>query len=279
VLTLNLGLLALGLPLGQEIALSPFLRDRLAAAPEHVRAAGPDIVALQEVYTERQRRFLERALRDTHPHAGWPDDRRRLPGSGLMVLSRYPIARMRFERGAARMGCLAVSIEVPGFGTVGLVNAHLTVGGMLRRPGVTDSLARRIGEIDGILSVARQCQDAVVVLLGDFNCGPTVWRDCYKRILGAGYIDAFAAANPPATHGDPTWDARNPLNAEGPYRSAPSQRIDHVFLRSDVAPASGRIVFTEHSVATAGGRRVPLSDHYGVRVALAILPPAAARPR
>jgi sphingomyelin phosphodiesterase 2 len=59
LLTLNLGLLATR-PLGLwQICLAPHVNERLVATPAHLRGIEADVIALQEVYSERHRRFLK----------------------------------------------------------------------------------------------------------------------------------------------------------------------------------------------------------------------------
>lgn len=254
LLTLNLGLLAWG-PLWAPIcAHGP---ERLAAAPALLRAAGADVVALQEVYTARHRRLIAEALGDLYPHAAAPETDELLLGCGLMLLSRYPIIGQSFtplprRPGMAarlsRPGCQRVLIDLPGAEPVAMVNTHL--------PAFAENRQRQ-SEAAHLLGVG---EDAI--LLGDFNCSPAVDADVYRRILWAGYRDAFAEVQA----GEPaTWDAANPLNRIGPHRDAPSQRIDHVFLPQRFRTMTARICLTEPAVAVTGGA-VPLSDHYGLMV-------------
>jgi endonuclease/exonuclease/phosphatase family metal-dependent hydrolase len=279
VLTFNLGLPALR-PFGLfRVALAEHLGARLAAAPAHLRASGADVIALQEVYTSRQRDWLRQALHDSHPFACVPAHRRSLLGSGLMLLSRYPIrqgmfvpARSRSALGTAltERGFLATEIVLPGGRHLRLLNVHLTIGAPFRTPE-----ARRLAEIEHLLVLAKQHAQLPAILLGDFNCSPEVEAIHYRRIIAAGYSDAFAAvagaAEMPAAA---TWDATNPLVARGPYRGSPSQRIDHVFLPTalggTIEPVAARIAFREASVALRGGRHSTLSDHYGLLVRLAV---------
>lgn len=256
LLTLNLGLLSWG-PLW-----APFCAHgpaRLAAAPALLRASGADIIALQEVYTARHRRQLAEALADAYPYVAAPGTEELLLGSGLMLLSRHPIIGQSFTAlprrpGVAgrlsRPGCLRVLVGTPGAGQVAVVNTHL--------PAFDDGRQRQ-AEAAHLLGLGRDA-----ILLGDFNCSPVIDQSIYRRILAAGYRDAFAevAAGEP-----PTWDAANPLNRIGPHRDAPSQRIDHVFLPEGCRAVSARICLTEPAVTVPGGP-VPLSDHYGLMVSL-----------
>jgi endonuclease/exonuclease/phosphatase family metal-dependent hydrolase len=200
-----------------------------------------------------------------------------------MVLSRYPIAQAEFVRRHRAPGsqsvisekaCLCTDIAVPNRGIVRLINLHLTVGGVLRNSHRPQKPAQRFTEIDEILDIARDPHRPPALLLGDFNCGPTVNSDVYERIIAAGFSDAFTAAVLPGNADAITWDQNNSHNATGRHRHAPSQRIDHVFVPSSLAmsivPLMTRIEFDKATVDVGRERRVTLSDHYGLSVNLGL---------
>ena len=161
-----------------------------------------------------------------------------------------------------------------GLRIVRLINLHLTVGAVLRRSNGPDIHARRFAEVDEILAIARRLDRAPALLVGDFNCSPAVNSDVYGRIVASGFADAFTTAGRQRSADAVTWDQNNPINAAGCYRHAPSQRIDHVFvplaLASSVVPVMTRIDFNNVTIDVGRGRRVPLSDHYGLSVSLAL---------
>jgi len=282
-MTLNLGLLGWR-PFGfAGISVDQHIEERLAAAPAHLRASEVDIIALQEVYASRHRRFLRESLRDTYPHSFAPWKPRSVLGSGLMVLSRYPIAQAEFVRrhrapgshsAISEKACVCTDIAVPNHGIVRLINLHLTVGGVLRNSHRPQKPAQRFTEIDEILEIASRPHRPPALLVGDFNCGPTVNSDVYERITAAGFTDAFTTAALPGNADAITWDRNNPLNATGRYRHSPSQRIDHVFVPSSLAmsivPLSAKIEFNKATINVRRERRVALSDHYGLSVNLAL---------
>ena len=207
---------------------------------------------------------------------------RSLLGNGLMLLSRFPIVRSAFLPciGASwwlnplwRQGFLLAEIELPGAGRTSLINVHLAANLPFGDAEATASERNRTREIGQLLAAA-SAQSSAAILIGDFNTSDQIYPANYRRIIEAGYADAFVAANGEVRDGDDTftWDAANPVNGQGRFRHAPSQRIDHVFVATArqpaLVPTSARVVLRDKSVRTASGERVSLSDHYGMLVAL-----------
>jgi len=283
LMTLNLGLLALR-PLGlRGLSFARHVDRRLAAAPDHLHDSGADILALQEVYASPHRRFLRKRLLQSYPYACVPKKLRSVLGSGLMFLSRHRILSSEFfpwrgaplENALSAKGCLYIAVDIPGHGPVGLLNLHLSVGGVLRLPNQPDANVRQLAEIDQVLTIANSLLPVPPILIGDFNCSPVVNPEVYGRIVAAGFVDAFAAtATAEQKQFVVTWDPANPLNAGGVHRHSPSQRIDHVFVPSTsigtFTPVMNSIEFRSPTVDVGRGRKVTLSDHYALFQRLAI---------
>ena len=284
LLTLNCGLLrisALGRTLLEP---APFIADRLAALPAALRAVDADIVALQEIYKVAHKRQVMKALADRWPHAAFPQ-RRPLHklDSGLLVLSRFPIADARFhpfkaaprdEKAFVHRGCFETIHAVPGFGPMTLLSFHTTAGGTRHDPEsvVADSI--RGQQIDAILGLAERAPDSPAILIGDLNAGPPVSMANYRQVVARGYADLFAeGVGEAAAASAVTWDSRQPLNRRGPHGHQRPQRIDHIFLKHSWLErwrvAEARLVLTEPNVPIPGGERVTVADHYGVFVRLA----------
>jgi endonuclease/exonuclease/phosphatase family metal-dependent hydrolase len=281
VLTFNLGLLGFELRNHWRMAVDAHFGERLAAAPRLLSSLDADIVALQEVYSPTDRQVLARAMAARYPFQTASPKTHSLVGNGLMLLSRFPILHSAFMpcRGSPlwtlpfwKQGLLAVEFDLPSIGRVRLINVHIAASVPFSHADSTASRANRDREIDQLLS-ATNGGEVTTILAGDFNTGPSVHPEHYDRIIGAGYADAFVASNPSAAGGF-TWDAANPLNAHGRFRDAPSQRIDHVFVRgsqsASLEPTSAHIVLQDRVIQTAAGQQIPLSDHYGMLVSLAL---------
>lgn len=286
LLTLNCGLLRLGLLGRALLEPAPFIKERLAALPTALRAVDADLVALQEIYRAAHKRQVMAALADRWPHAIFPGGKLLKLDSGLLVLSRHPIAADSFhpftaapgdERRFVHRGFFATLHEVPGVGRVRLLSFHTTAGGLGHDPeaAITDAIRER--QIDAILDYAERDPATPHVLIGDLNAGPPVSMGNYRQVLARGYADLYAEAHGEAAAARAvTWDSQQPLNRRGPHAHQRPQRIDHVFLHrrwlDRFAVAAARIVFAEPVVAVPAGMRVTVADHYGVHVRLELRP-------
>lgn len=280
LLTFNVGLLSL---LGGRIQPAPHVLERLAALPDALLDSHADVIALQEIYAESHRRFLISRLRDAYPHAAYSRGGR-LPGleSGLMVFSRHAVTAEfeRFRTGTIdemlfdRKGILATTITAGAFPSMALFNVHTTAGGLFSHPESARVDAIRNRQIEQLLNLTESRRDAMTLIAGDLNAGPGVSENNYRLLEKRGFMDVHRMLHRDCN--DPTWEPTNLLNRNGPHKTSPPQRIDHVFVRSCdldakvIRPVSSSIVFKEARVPVSGNRKVTLSDHYGLLVVLDI---------
>ena len=277
ILTFNLGLLGFRVPGVCFVPMADHVQRRLEVAPHQLIGTDADIVALQEVYDHRHRRYLASAVKDAYPYTYGVGDRWSMFSNGLMVLSRHPIVSGLYapapgfrllERAISRKGYLCIEIMLPGIGRMRLINVHLTVSGMFFPSVERVDDERRRDEISHLVDLADANGSEPAVLVGDFNCSPDVHADHYHHITEAGYVDSFVAGG--ETGDGFTWDVNNALNRNGPYKNSPSQRIDHIFipkaLLASLSPVNGTVMFDRPTVSIDGADRVTLSDHYGMMV-------------
>jgi endonuclease/exonuclease/phosphatase family metal-dependent hydrolase len=275
--TLNAGLLSV---LGGRVEFAPFVAERLADLPEQLRRLDADIVALQEVYRQEQREFILAALRDVLPHFAYGRKRRNLGiENGLLTLSRLPMTgslalfrdRAIDERLLDNKGVLACRIEIGGGSGLTLFNLHTTAGSFLLHPEGPKANRIRARQIQQVLELAA-ADAAVTMIVGDLNAGPGVSEENFRQVLEAGYESVYDLLQGPDRAY--TWDPANRLNRNGPHRSSPPQRIDHVFMRKRdlvrgrIRPLSSVICCQEETVSTPAGERVTVSDHLGLQVDL-----------
>lgn len=284
-LTLNCGLLRIG-ALGRTLLQpAPFIAERLAALPAALRSVDADIVALQEIYKVAHKREVMAALADRWPHAAFPRGRplHKLD-SGLLVLSRFPIAEAAFhpfkvgprdEKAFVHRGVFATTHDIPGLAQIRLLSFHTTAGGTRHDPESAEADALRAVQIDAILDRAEDgMKDAATFLIGDLNAGPPVSMGNYRQVIARGYADLFAeGVGEAAAATAVTWDSQQPLNRRGPHAHQRPQRIDHVFVKrawlDTWRVADARLVLNEPIVPLPDGGRVTVADHYGVYVRLA----------
>lgn len=254
---------------------APHIDQRLTALPGALLGTGADVICLQEVFRKPHRRFLADALAPSHPfaagvrHAGLP------LGTGLMVLSRHPIRDARFrefrsavleERIAVRMGMLICEIDLPDLGPTRVVDFHLSAGGLKHHPESPAAEALRECQIQELVHAAWEPALGPVVMAGDLNSGPHTSTVNHRRVLDAGFRDAFAEAG--AADRVITWDPANPVISGERNHALPPQRIDHVFLRTEgsenLRVTETRVVLNNPVARISGGETIPVSDHYGL---------------
>lgn len=290
LITLNAGLLRIEWPGGLKLfEPAPWVAERAAHLPQALLAHPADVVFLQEIYLARHKDQIARQLSGLYPHAAYfrsPLRLRLLPDS-LMILSRYPLAHVSFirfkagrwdERLLDTKGFLIATADVPHWGRVLFANVHTTAGVFThpedpRVDAVREAQLRQIHETVGNAGFHFDTS----VLAGDFNCGPPASIGNYNLVSTFGYADVYADLALPE---QPTWSPTdNALNRGGEHAAwgCPPQRIDHVFCeRGKARGISGGIFLREDAVPVPGGGKVPLSDHYGLRVELEVRSAATA---
>jgi endonuclease/exonuclease/phosphatase family metal-dependent hydrolase len=256
----------------------PIARD----VPERMRAIGAglpelelDVAALQEVWTEEARTALVAAGGNAGLEHVWHNPEA-LGGSGLLVLSRLPIAAARFERfdlggfphrvdqgdyfGGKGFAELTLSTDV---GEVALIDTHLQAGYGARR--FDAYIGHRTAQVVEIAARLRQITRPVIAA-GDFN-----FQDMYQEYT---VLTGLSGLRDAARDLDQRRDTvlRGP-----PYRAdqrGSSARVDYIFGRS----GSEQTLWSLHARRVfdqpieIGGRDARFSDHAGVLVDFEIAP-------
>lgn len=256
-----------GLPWG----LARDLPARLDAIGRRLPGLDVDVVAFQEVWTSHGLETLRAAGRRaglTHAWSGGLG----VAGGGLLVLSRLPVLRGRFERYAtcglperiwngdylAGKGFAELEIAAPG-GNVAVFATHLV---SQYAPDPEDVYrGQRMAQVVQLAQRVRR-QVLPVVALGDFNLRDD--QPHYTALLGlAGLRDAARERS----RRQATVTASNPYRRE--RRSRRDARIDYVFVRNGLGSGL-RVsqidrVFDE-PLEDAGA--LTYSDHAGLRAEL-----------
>ena len=262
---------------------------RRAALPDALSSLDFDVIALQEVYSAGQQRWLANQMRQR----GWQAFGSSLGGAGLKRqnlglmflvkkgLSAETIACQRQLPAAdwtevviAQKGYFALRLD----GWLDLVNVHTTYGGFGK---AFDGPKAQAIRGDQLGEIGERFANTQSLVLGDFNCGPHVDLASYRHLLDQhGYVDVLdpGASNPLAYR---SWDPHNPLhhsilNQEGVVHDPYHGRIDQIFasspLATNVRASALPMFFTQNQVAARGAKmppQVPLSDHYGLAIELA----------
>lgn len=242
---------------------------RMRAIGARLGALAVDAIAFQEVWTPRARAALIEAGRRVGLDHSWhsAESYAGYGGSGLLVLSRFPARRSRFERFALRgpperlaqgdfyadKGFVHVELETPE-GPVALLDTHLHARYPSRAP--HEYRALRAGQVVQLAIAVNRIREPLIAA-GDFNFQE---RDPGYRVLGGltGLRDAAAALD----RREATVVRRTA------YRGGrkPDKRIDFVFVRdgvgASVSPLSTERVFDEALVLDA--EPAAYSDHVGV---------------
>ncbi|MGA2886716.1 MAG: endonuclease/exonuclease/phosphatase family protein [Terracidiphilus sp.] len=259
---------------------SPFVKERRACLPEEIHETQADIVLLQEVYGDSDRRQLAKSLSDLYPYGLYPRKRRHWGfENGIMTLSRFPASGETFlfhdapvdESLLDSKGFLHSTHVLAQGHNLHILNTHTTAGGMFHHPESNRMDIVRSLQIRQMLDEQLRLPSPVI-LAGDLNAGPGVSETNFRQILDAGFVSIHDLVN--GGLAQPTWDPLNPLNSRGPHRHCPPQRIDHVFVRAQdlnskiIEPISSRICLQDPVVPVNGSQRVTISDHYGIMVEL-----------
>jgi len=245
---------------------SEHVSERMAAIGAELPGLAADVVALQEVWTSGARDALVAAGRRAGLCHRWHNVAS-IGGSGLLVLSKLPIAAAHFERFSLRgvpeeiggdfyagKGFVQLLVETPA-GPVAVFNTHLHA----RYPRRVEHEYRsvRAGQIVQ-LAVSMRRLSAPVIAAGDFNFRE---RDAGHALLtglaGVGDVAAQTGRRQPTVRRQ---------NAYRHGRGKPDKRIDYVFARSGtsrrIEARSIQRVFD--SPLEIDGARASYSDHAGL---------------
>ncbi len=222
--------------------ISPSRSVRVAAIADGVARHQPDIVALQELWTEDDADVVRAGLaRRGYSHEVWyqPSSVGSFQSAGLLIASRWPLSEARFVPFRAgsvphtpwhldwmtRKGVAVVIANVAGF-RLAVANAHFQSD---YRTGDYEPV--RVAQAATLLSAVGQVSADALVLAADFNAGATAMSS--RLLTEAGLIRARASD------------------------------IDDVALRANATRS--RIVSVRSlkpwNVRVDGGATVPISDH------------------
>jgi endonuclease/exonuclease/phosphatase family metal-dependent hydrolase len=257
--------------------------QRLPQIPGALGRLDADVIALQEAFDVRFRRFTLQSLGAFESGEGAScEAERRYWGKkdctgGLLTLSRFPIIAERFHahelspsaRLDERMGGkgLMMTTIMTGIGPVEIANIHLYAG---RAEAAEEERMGQISRFAEVLGAGDP--DRPVVIVGDLNLVHPSLED-----LGSGLppskvyrflVDSlgFVDTRPQVGESDLTYDGATNQHADVWYnRFEGRQAFDYIMYR---VPARFEVVVEERTRVLEGPP--PLSDHYGTFAQLQI---------
>ena len=264
VRTFNIGLMRLRIGGGTLFENPEMVEKRAPNMMQYLKheCRDSDVVCLQECYEDAHRRELKLHM-DSHPHMACSFEKTFL-NSGLVVMSKHPFVSVRrvphesscvYEKIFGDRAMLVTKIGLDGT-IITVINAHLSAGAPVDTPIMNAMRRSQVADIN------RQVRASTTptLVVGDFNCSPTVGSECYESMIGVGWKDAWAETN--GGRDGITLDRDNALNrSKGGLLCTRSQRCDHIWYVGDEWRALGSSVFGDSPDGA-------LSDHYGVAARL-----------
>lgn len=246
--------------------------QRMKAIVEHVALLDLQVVAFQEVWTRASRdTLIAGTARIGFAHV-WHNPET-TGGSGLLVVSKFPITSAHFEPFEARghperilhmdyysgKGFALLEIETEG-GLVTLLNTHLHAN--YARPGKPDEYKGvRAAQVIQLVAALPSIQTPLIAM-GDFNLNDD--ESSYRVLLGLSGLRDVAAA----------LDAKQPTSLDSnPYhrKRHVDKRLDYAFCRDGnrqgLRPVSIQLDFLAD--LDFDGRPGTYSDHAGLVVEFA----------
>lgn len=295
ILTLNVGLLDYDCCGVTCFSNPPYSKFRFPHLAPDIAKLNPDILAVQECYSQDHADQLFDQLKHILPHCARLDSHKWGIVSlhnGMMVLSKFPIKESKLishkfvacvEDWFGDKSTLIAVVDIPEFGPLHVINVHPTAGGTDPESPTADANREiTLREILEYYNHAIDVQGHSAMIVGDLNCGPDVSPQNFNYVVENGALrDTFEEAvfsGKVPTDQRHSWDSRNLLNITGPHAHTEPQRIDHVLLpKMDTRFGEvtyAEIVFTEKKVTVPATHPVTgekpaqssISDHYGVIV-------------
>ena len=256
-----------------------YISERIKIVPGAIAKLHPELIVLQEVFESWEAEELKKAFISQ----GYsPDNIRHLSFSrsstGMMILSRYPILRERFqpyfgfdpESGKEKIIRAQASFLINREGEkILFITTHIM-------PRIFPTWIKKrviqydVNQIEQILeffqlaefirSEQKETGAGVVIVAGDLNADPCLLS--YQLFLAlSGLINAYDYLHPQESEG--TYLKSNP------FALIESGRIDHILFGNfsekgaGLVPITAQVVF-KHPYVSEKGRELYLSDHYGI---------------
>jgi len=272
-------------------------KERSFRMPEIGKAAAalnPDIIAIEEAWARHSRKEILDGLKAAgYPVGGWRYWHHPY-GSGLLLISKYPIESEAFEKYRNRSpwtnmehyagkGLAHVVLKTP-YGPLDFYLTHV----LSRTPALFDAQGKVIPDdpfrkdrilemyqIDQYVNQSRNPQAKSIIASGDWNVSPEMLEFPVLLKL-TGFENSFDVLHPGE---NPSTFAKTDNWVTDDF-----SRIDHIFYKNFpgdqgfwVKPIESRLVMTD-KVKDPTGKEVNLSDHYGLLTVFEVVKEAKPSP-
>lgn len=259
-------------------------KARMRAIGQTLAALDVDVIALQEVWFQSDRKSLSALLSQAGMYSihSFPDDG--FFSSGLVVFSRWSVIQAGFTpfhpNGDpkklteadyyGRKGLGFVRLDTP-VGPVDLYNLHTIAQ---YHPDEKDVYrGQRAAQIYQVLrTIEMKSGSNPVFVTGDLNASPSQFG--YKLLTSSGsFQDAFGDLYPFANSA--TYSSENPYIQQSPGRQDVAERLDYIFYRSgqavQITPLQGEMLCFPNLERCEPVCPPALSDHFGILVSFEVI--------
>lgn len=267
---------------------------RMREIAKAIATLDPDVIALEEAFAARHRQLILDGLHEAgYPVAGSRYYRKPY-GSGVFLISKYPIRSTEFTRYAVQCGPFDIEyyagkgiqhavLETP-HGPLDFYLTHV----LSRTPAIFDAQGNfipgdpfqtdrilQMAQIDEYLEATRDPQGRSLIAVGDFNVSPEM-LEYWVLLKLSGLESSFETLHP----------GENPstFSSADNWVTDDFSRIDHIFYKNfagtrgfAVKPIESRVVL-DQKVPGPDGTPVNLSDHYGFFTVFAVVETAPPSP-
>lgn len=234
ILTLNVGLLEIDLPLLRKITLIKGKDIRMQALIHVLRQHAHDIILLQEIGTPAQQ-YIINELRDDFPYHV-THHARKLFSKNLLILSKLPFTKTdfipftsqtHFESWGIQKGMLCASVRWNST-DYHFINTHLVASGTEQRDTSKSALRVRNNQINQIKKYINETyhDNDHVIIGGDFNMGPHTSLENYHLMISE-LKDCMEHIH---EHERITWNPKNPLTRNRVIHD-PEKQIDGFYMK------------------------------------------------
>ncbi len=260
-----------------------FDSERINEIIAKVKTLSPDIVGLSEVWANKSKDRFKNGLKDLLPYYAWDNNTNSFQmGSGLLLLSRFPLSNIEFTRYDSLVGFDALSQKGFILATIEIKGQKVLIAQTHTQADEDDNAieARRSNFLqlqDGIATyLARYLQPSTpAILIGDLNIigedssgSPTKeYKFLSEALNQLQMTDSYRTFYPNAV-ADPgyTYDAVNDrlIGIFAPKEAANKlkQRLDYMFVRG-ITPISVTVPYSDFTFLPPDGKGITdLSDHY-----------------